>query len=203
MDHDDMDDVIHFALTQYSLKQGLKKFQEAGENAVKEEFMQLHTKETFQSLAKDELTDEQRKSVLKSLMFITQKRCGRVKARGCADGRKQREMYSKEEAASPTVSSETVLLTSAIDAKEGRDVAMTNILVTYLNADMDKEVIMMMEGQLAKLMVQTVPEIYRQYLGIGKNNKPVLYIKLQKVLYGCLKSALLFYNKLVGDLKGL
>eukprot|EP00957_Ditylum_brightwellii_P112575 8581787-Ditylum_brightwellii.AAC.1 len=112
-------------------------------------------------------------------------------------------MYTKEEAASPTVSSEAVLLTSVIDAKEGQNVATTDILVTYLNADMDKEMIMMMEGRLAKLMVQTALEIYRKYLGIGKNNKPVLYVKLQKALYGYLKSALLFYNKLVGDLKGL
>ena len=90
-------------------------------------------------------------------MFITKKRCGRVKARGCADGRKQRDMYSKEEAASPTVSTEAILLTSVIDAKEGQDVATTDIPVAYLNADMDDEVIMVMEGRLAELMVQTAP----------------------------------------------
>eukprot|EP00957_Ditylum_brightwellii_P165135 12573115-Ditylum_brightwellii.AAC.1 len=73
MDRDDMDDITCFALTQYSLKQGLKKFQQAGEDAVKEEFLQLHNKETFKPIAPDELTSEQQKSALKSLMFITKK----------------------------------------------------------------------------------------------------------------------------------
>lgn len=43
-------------------------------------------------------------------------------------------------------------------------------------------------------------EIYRPYVTIGKNGKAILYVVLQKALYGCLKSALLFYKKLVADL---
>eukprot|EP00957_Ditylum_brightwellii_P189271 14405946-Ditylum_brightwellii.AAC.1 len=126
MDRDDMDNVVHFVLTQYSFKQGLKKFQEAGKNAVKEEFLQLHQKETFKPIAPEELTSEQRKSALKLLV-------------------KQHKIYFKEEATSPTISWEAILLTSIIDAKEGRDVATTDILVAYLNTDMDNKVIMMME----------------------------------------------------------
>eukprot|EP00957_Ditylum_brightwellii_P063356 4809133-Ditylum_brightwellii.AAC.1 len=61
-------------------------------------------------------------------------------------------MFSKEKAASPTVSSEVVLLTSVIEANKRRDVAMTDIPATYLNADMDNEVIMVMEGWLTELM---------------------------------------------------
>ena len=34
-----------------------------------------------------------------------------------------------------------------------------------------------------------------------ETRKVVLYVRLQKELYGCLKSALLFYEKLVGDMK--
>ena len=34
-----------------------------------------------------------------------------------------------------------------------------------------------------------------------ESGKPVLYVRPQKSLYGCLKSALLFYEKLVGDLE--
>ena len=33
------------------------------------------------------------------------------------------------------------------------------------------------------------------------NGKPILYARLLKALYGCLRSALLFYNKLVVDLE--
>jgi hypothetical protein len=52
-----------------------------------------------------------------------------------------------------------------------------------------------------ELMVKTAPKIYRKYITIDANNQPILYVKLQKALYGCLRSALLFYHKLVGDLK--
>eukprot|EP00957_Ditylum_brightwellii_P009612 724568-Ditylum_brightwellii.AAC.1 len=203
MSQDNFNDVVHFALTQYSLKEGLKKFKKEGEDAVKEEFQQLHQKETFTPMAPQDLTHEQKKIALNSLMFITKKGCGRVKARQCMNGCKQRNMYSKEEAASPMVSTKAILLISIIDAKEGQDVATTDIPVAYLNADMDDKVIMVMEGQLAELIVQTVPELYQKYLGVRKNNKPILYIKLCKALYGCLKSALLFYNKLMGDLQDL
>eukprot|EP00957_Ditylum_brightwellii_P205326 15343367-Ditylum_brightwellii.AAC.1 len=89
MSREDFDDVVHFALTQYLLKQGLKKFKKEGESTVKEEFLQLHQKETFQPMTPDELINDQKKGALKLLMFIT-KKCGRVKLRGCADGRKQR-----------------------------------------------------------------------------------------------------------------
>ena len=34
-----------------------------------------------------------------------------------------------------------------------------------------------------------------------ETGKPVLYVRLQKALYVCLKSSLLFYKKLLGDLE--
>ncbi len=42
----------------------------------------------------------------------------------------------------------------------------------------------------AKLMVQTDPKLYRKYL-VNKKGKRVLYLHLQKALYGIIKSALL------------
>ena len=34
-----------------------------------------------------------------------------------------------------------------------------------------------------------------------ETGEPVLYVQLQKALYGCIKSALLFYENIVGDLE--
>ena len=50
-------------------------------------------------------------------MFLVEKRDGRIKARGVADGSKQRTMpgYKKEDASSPTVSNEGIMITCAID----------------------------------------------------------------------------------------
>ena len=52
-------------------------------------------------------------------------------------------------------------------------------------------------------MVATAPEIYRPFVTYGKKSELVLYVKLWKALYGCLKTGLLVYEKLVGDFEGI
>jgi hypothetical protein len=96
---------------------------------------------------------------------------------------------------------EAVLITSTIDAFEGRDVAIVDVPGAFLTADMDKDVYICLRGPLAELIVKTTPEIYRKYVYVGPDNKSVLYVKLQKSLDGYLRSALLFYLKLLGDLE--
>jgi len=61
---------------------------------------------------------------------------------------------------------------------------------------------MRMNGTLAELMAKTDPKLYRKYLTDEKGKK-VLYLRLQKALYGMMKSALLFYRKLISELKGM
>eukprot|EP00957_Ditylum_brightwellii_P148233 11286792-Ditylum_brightwellii.AAC.1 len=67
--------------------------------------------------------------------------------------------------------------------------------------DMEDDVFMALKGVLAEMLVQVAPQIYHKYVSVGKNNKPILYVKPQKALYGCLKSALLFYKVLRKDLE--
>ena len=50
------------------------------------------------------------------------------------------------------------------------------------------------------MMVMANPELYRPFVSY-ETGKAVLYVRLQKALYRCLKIALLFYKKLVGDLE--
>eukprot|EP00957_Ditylum_brightwellii_P015608 1177306-Ditylum_brightwellii.AAC.1 len=59
---------------------------------------------------------------------------------------------------------------------------------------MDKVVHLKLQGRMAKLLVLTAPQNYKQYISIDKKGNKVLYVKLQKALYGCLRSALLFYR---------
>ena len=44
------------------------------------------------------------------------------------------------------------------------------------------------------------PQTYRKYVMVEKSQK-ILYVKVQKSLYGMLKSAPLFYKKLRADLE--
>ena len=86
------------------------------------------------------------------------------------------------------------------DRHEGRDVAVLDIKGAYFSADMDNEVHLVFRGTLAEIMVMADTALYQPFVSYD-TGKPVLYVWLQKALYGCLKSALLFYEKLVGDLE--
>jgi len=66
-------------------------------------------------------------------MFLKEKRDSSVKARMCADGRKQKDgTWLKQETTLPTVVTESVFITVVIDAHEGDDVACFNILGAFL-----------------------------------------------------------------------
>jgi hypothetical protein len=93
------------ALTQFTLKRGLKEFGDDGRTALGKEIEQLYTRKVSKPVDGDNLTKDQKRAALRYLMFLTRKRCGRIKARGCADGRKQRETTSKEDASAPTLHS--------------------------------------------------------------------------------------------------
>jgi hypothetical protein len=186
--------VMHHAMTQYSLKKGLRKFQKVGEAAVSKELKQLHMRDTFAPQDSKKLTAKQNREALESMMFLKEKRDGTIKGRACADGRKQRETAVPGAETSPTVAVESVMITATIDAHEGRDVAVVDVPGAFLLADMDEYVLMTIKGRLAELMVKAAPNIYRKYITLDANNQPILYVKLQNALYGCLRSALLFYD---------
>ena len=136
------------------------------------------------------------------LIFLKEKKSGAIKTRSCANGSVQREHVAKEEAAAPTVGLDSIFITSTIDidAKESRKVVTIDIPGAFLQADNEDYVVMKMVGTVAELMVKTNPKMYRQYLILEKG-KSVLYLRLQKALYGMMKSTLLLYRKLVSELR--
>jgi hypothetical protein len=183
------------ALTQYTLKRGLKEFGIDGLTALGKEVEQLYTRKVSKPVDGNDLTKDQKRASLRYLMFLTKKRCGRIKARGCADGRKQRMTTNKEDASAPTVSIEAVMLSAVIDAMEGRDVATVDIPGAFMQADIDEVVHVKFEGEIAEMLVKLDPKLYRKYVR-DENGKSVLYVELLKALYGTLKAALLFWKLL-------
>ena len=141
------------------------------------------------------LNCKERKDALIYLMFLKEKRNGVIKGRDCADGRKQREYTTKEEARSPTVAIESVMLLCTIDAKENRDVGIVDIPNAFMQVDIDDTVHMKLEGKMTELLVKIDPKLYRPYVLI-ENGKTALYVELKKALYGTLKAALLFWKRL-------
>lgn len=82
-------------------------------------------------------------------MFLTQKRDGKIKGRVCANGSKQHSYIYKEFATSPTVATDSLMITEVIDAVKMRDIVTLDIPVAFLHADLDEDVIMVLRGELA------------------------------------------------------
>jgi hypothetical protein len=81
---------------QYGFNRGLKEFDELGyEATVKELDDNLLGMGAVKMLKPSEVNKNIRYEALNNLMFLKRKRCGKIKARGCADGRPQREYISK------------------------------------------------------------------------------------------------------------
>lgn len=70
----------------------------------------------------NEVTFNVRQKAMSYLMFLKRKRCGKIKGRGCADGRPERESITKEETRSPTVSIRTIMASCVMDALDLREV---------------------------------------------------------------------------------
>jgi hypothetical protein len=113
--------------SQHSMKAGIRLFGDKGEAAVQSELTQLLDRKVMEPALMQSLTYQEKKRALPYLMFLKEKRDGKIKGRGCADGRTQRAYISKDESTSPTVSTEAVFLTSIVDAKERRDVATVDL----------------------------------------------------------------------------
>jgi Reverse transcriptase (RNA-dependent DNA polymerase) len=184
-------------MTQYNIKQGLKEFGADGTKAVVEELKQLHEMGAIKPLSN--MTRADKHQALQYLMYLKRKRCGRIKGRGCADGRKQRVYTNREDASSPTVSVEALFLTSVIDASEERYVVTCDVPGAFLQTDMDELVHIRFDGTMAEALASIDPSVYNPHLSIEKG-KSVLYAVLKKALYGTLRASLLFWKDLSGFL---
>ena len=95
------------------------------------------------------LATEGKKAAPKHLMFLKEKRWGKTKGRGCADGWKQRLHKTKEETSLPTVSLEALILTCMIDAKEGQNVTTCDTPGAFMRVDVDEKIHLKLEGDIA------------------------------------------------------
>jgi len=180
-------------LNQVGVREGLRKFGEEGNDALLKELNQLHERDALLPKKKEEIKYNERKRALRYLMFLKEKRDGTIKVRGCANGRSQCEYTTKAETSLPTLSLKPMMMSCAIDAREGRHVAVTDIPGAFLHADMDEDVHMLLEGTIAKLVVKLDPSLYRKYIWENNQGKAMLYVKLKKALYGTLQAVNLFW----------
>ena len=179
------------------IRRGLKLFGSGGINAVKAELQQLHDLKVMETKP---LTTTQKREALGYLMFLKRKHNGKIKARGCADGRPQRAYIPQEDARAPTISTEAVLMTAVIDAMENRMVAVVDIPGAFMQADMDPGVYMRIDGAMADLLMEIDYDMYHSHM-VKEKGKPVIYVELLKALYGTLRAARLFWETLSGKVQ--
>jgi hypothetical protein len=185
-----VEEEISLATPQMSMKRGLKVFGQDGVAAVGKEIKQLHDLKVGKPKRSADLTAEQRKESLGYLMFLKRKKKGDVKARGCADGRKQRAYTDKDEANAPTIATEAVFLTAVIDAMEARCVAVMDVPGAFMQADMpeDEMTHVRLTGIMVDILLEIDPDMYEPYV-VYEGKEKVLYLELLKALYGTLRAA--------------
>jgi hypothetical protein len=141
--------------------------------------------------------------ILESHIFVEERRDGKLKARKVIEGNKQCDYITKEDASSPTVSAEAVMLTCIIDALEGRDIAVVDIhnpFVQTVVGDKEHYVIVCIRGPLVDILVNIAPHVYGPYVLLNKSGQKVLLVQCLNVLYGMMVVALLFYKKFIKSL---
>jgi len=191
-------DVVAMIMTQLSLRAGLKTWGDKGYDAAYAEMKQLHMRDTFSPKHWKELTELQKKTILESHMFLKEKRDKTIKGRTVAGGNKQRDYISKEDASSPTVATESVLLSCIIDAEEGRDVAVIDIPNAFIQTRVEDEkdmVTIKLRGVLVDILVDIAPDVYEPYVTVDKKGIKQLICQCLNALYGAMIASLLYYRK--------
>jgi hypothetical protein len=171
--------------------------------AVTSEMKQLHFRNTFKPKHWSELSKTQRQTVLESHMFLKEKRDGSLKGRTVAGGNKQPDNISKEDASSPTVATEAILLSCIINAKEGRDVAVIDIPNAFIQTRVEDEgdmAIIKIRGVLVDILVQIAPDAYKSYVTTDKKGTKQLLVQCQNALDGTMVASLLYYRKFTKSL---
>ena len=72
-----------FLTEQMGWRKGLKVLGERGEEAIQKELQQIHDMEGFEPKHWHELTHDERDKALRYLMYLKEKRDGKIKGRGC------------------------------------------------------------------------------------------------------------------------
>ena len=187
---------------QYGFHRSIKEFGNDGREATKHELYEnLLGMDAVTMVNPKELNKDLCLNALTYLMFLKQKRTGKVKARGCADGRPQREYIEREEASPPIVLIYALFASCAINAIEKREVVTCDIPRAFLQSDWpeDKPTYLKFDRIMVDMLVEIDPSL-KQHVITTRQGYKLMYGKLNKAVYGTLLGSILFYEKLATQL---
>ena len=131
-------------------------------------------------------------------MFLKRKRSGKMKGRGCADGRPQRDYITKEESSSPTVPLYALMGSCVMDAVDDRKIITVEIPGAFLQGDCSQDEhpgYIIFEGIMVEMICQIDPSYHKNVIWSRDYKKKFLYGRLVRAVYGTLLGAIIFYNK--------
>ena len=184
--------------------EALEKLKLAALKSITMEMKQMTDMEVFEPINYKELFTTYRDvKVIPSSMHLREKYAPdgtyeKLKARFTAGGHKEMKIYT-DLGPSPTISSQSIFIITAIAGKEERLVAVLDIGGAYLNAKQGRRTVLMrIDKFLASVLLQIKPEWNKFRLKDGS-----MIVKLKKALYGCYDSAALWYETLTTFLKSI
>jgi hypothetical protein len=120
-------------------------------DAVTKEMKQLHDRKTIRPSHSKDLSLTDKRKALGYLMFINQKRCGAVKGREYANGRKSVFTRKKrKQMRQLAVQTESLFLSCVINAEERQNVITCDVPGAFMQVDVDKVVHVRLEEPLAE-----------------------------------------------------
>ena len=125
----------------YSLKKGTELFGKKTEKTTMTELSQIDDFETHRPLHKHELSKQDRRDALESMIKVTEKRADeeghrKIKSRMVTDDSKQRsyEGYEKSDGSPPMAWTDSVITTGVIDAHKRRNLAIIDVENAFLQS---------------------------------------------------------------------
>ena len=111
-------------MTRMTMREGIKIFEKLGVDTIMKEMKKCYDRTVLRPQSIKETTKNVKLGTLGNLMFLKRKSNGKGI---CIDGRPQRIDKPKLETSFPTACTESTFISYAMDAKEGRDVALSDI----------------------------------------------------------------------------
>jgi hypothetical protein len=102
------------------------------------------------------------------------------------------------------VATESVIITSVIDAKENRHKAVIDVPNAFIQTivkEKGRRVIIRIRGMLVDILVKIAPEVYLPYVTTDKKGNKQILVECLNAIYGTMVAGLLYYEKFTDSLK--
>jgi hypothetical protein len=185
-----------FRIYATKLEKAIQKYGDAGKDSIVTEIRQLHDFGSFAPVNVDNLNSDQRKRIIRSLIFLKEKytptgEFDKLKARLVARGDQQdKSLY--EVLSSPTVALSSIFIISWLIAGNSFKVGTIDIVGAFLNAEETHEVHMRLSKEITDILLEIDKKKYQPFIcGDGS-----MVVKLVKALYGLVEAPRLWYDLL-------